>query len=135
MNISIYYLFFGMFFLTTLLPHFSFGVEKIEKEVILVIARHGETAWNKQKIAHGCTDIPLNIEGTEQAKQLGDRFKEYRFLKCYSSDLSRAKETAVHALGDRSLLRFKKTSVFVNATSESTKENLTKRFGRILKQY
>ena len=38
------------------------------KTIILTIVRHGATDSNKQGIAHGSTDTPLNDLGIKQAK-------------------------------------------------------------------
>ena len=38
------------------------------KTIILTIVRHGATDSNKQGIAHGSTDTPLNDLGIQQAK-------------------------------------------------------------------
>ena len=38
------------------------------KLIILTIVRHGATDSNKQGIAHGSTDTPLNNLGLKQAK-------------------------------------------------------------------
>ena len=38
------------------------------KTIILTIVRHGATDANKQGIAHGSTDTPLNNLGLRQAK-------------------------------------------------------------------
>ena len=61
-------------------------------EVVLV--RHGETDWNLNGRLMGQKDIPLNNKGREQAKILRDKLANMNFDRCYSSPLSRAKETA-----------------------------------------
>ena len=57
------------------------------------LVRHGETAQNALKVWQGHTDTPLNSNGLQQAKLLSSRLKD-RSLKIFSSDLSRAVETA-----------------------------------------
>ena len=57
------------------------------------LVRHGETAQNALKVWQGHTDTPLNSNGLQQAKLLSSRLKN-RSLKIFSSDLSRAVETA-----------------------------------------
>jgi len=58
------------------------------------LIRHGETEWNKKRIMQGSTDIPLNETGLEQAKKLGNRFKDIKLDAIYSSRLKRASQTA-----------------------------------------
>lgn len=60
------------------------------------LIRHGETAWNKERRLQGHTDIPLNEQGLEQARQLGIslRHRELPFTALYSSDLQRTRQTA-----------------------------------------
>lgn len=65
-----------------------------ENVINLYLVRHGQTDWNKIKKMQGSTDIPLNNEGREQALLLKEHFEAISFDAAYSSDLSRAKETA-----------------------------------------
>lgn len=58
------------------------------------IFRHGETDWNKEKRIQGHTDTLLNENGMLQAKNLVTKFVNIPLEVIYSSDLSRAKETA-----------------------------------------
>lgn len=60
----------------------------------IIITRHGETDWNRQGIAQGRTDVPLNEKGKEQARLLAERLKDEQIDVIYSSPLSRALDTA-----------------------------------------
>lgn len=62
----------------------------------LFLIRHGLTEWNKLNKFQGSSNTLLCEEGIEQAKKLADRLKPYKFDAIYSSDLSRAYETALY---------------------------------------
>ena len=53
----------------------------------ILIVRHGKTNYNKEKRAAGLTDIELNEEGIEQAKELRDKLKNEKFDLIISSPL------------------------------------------------
>ena len=61
-------------------------------EIILI--RHGETAWNAIRKLQGHLDIPLNAEGTRQAKALAAALQAEKIDAIISSDLQRAVQTA-----------------------------------------
>jgi len=79
-------------------------------EFELVLVRHGETGHNKERVLQGQLDIPLSINGVNQAKLLGKKLNGAIFKEVWSSDLKRAWQTANYAinkntsLGDDSLL-------------------------------
>jgi probable phosphoglycerate mutase len=58
------------------------------------LVRHGVTDWNQEGRMQGKNDIPLNAEGRRQAELLGKRMEEEQWDYIYSSNLSRARETA-----------------------------------------
>jgi broad specificity phosphatase PhoE len=60
----------------------------------LLLARHGETDWNRDGIWQGHGDPPLNDLGRQQAAALAERMREVEIDVLYSSDLRRALETA-----------------------------------------
>lgn len=60
----------------------------------IYLVRHGETEWNEKKLIQGHSDIPLNVKGELQSKQLGEKLKNVHFEAVFSSDLIRAKRTA-----------------------------------------
>ncbi|MCM3710690.1 histidine phosphatase family protein [Sporosarcina luteola] len=59
------------------------------------LIRHGITEWNVLGKAQGISNIPLNEEGIQQAIKLGDRLSSEEWDLIISSDLSRAKKTAI----------------------------------------
>ena len=61
----------------------------------LYLARHGQTDDNLEPIrVQGFTDTPLNDTGRRQAAELAERAAPMGFVSLWSSDLSRARETA-----------------------------------------
>jgi broad specificity phosphatase PhoE len=62
--------------------------------VEIVLARHGETAWNVEEVFRGRLDIELNETGRRQAELLAERLGELKIGAVYSSPLKRALKTA-----------------------------------------
>jgi len=60
----------------------------------VILVRHGKTQWNAEGRYQGKMDIPLNEEGKEQARRVGEALKAFPVKAVYSSPLSRCRETA-----------------------------------------
>jgi broad specificity phosphatase PhoE len=61
----------------------------------ILLTRHGETDWNREKRWQGLADPALNERGREQAKALAHELEAVPLGAIYSSDLRRAYETAL----------------------------------------
>ena len=60
----------------------------------LLLARHGETDWNRELRIQGSSDIELNELGRRQAHSLAQELTDVDLDAIYASDLSRARATA-----------------------------------------
>ena len=60
----------------------------------LLLLRHGESAWNRERRYQGWTDTPLSPEGLVQAEAAARELKEHAFAAVYASPLRRARDTA-----------------------------------------
>lgn len=60
----------------------------------LILARHGETVWNVEKLYRGRTDVNLDEVGIKQAELLGKYLSNWELEAIYSSPLKRAIDTA-----------------------------------------
>jgi probable phosphoglycerate mutase len=60
---------------------------------MIVLVRHGETEWSRDKRHTGLTDIPLTPVGREQALAAGRRLAGRTFALVLVSPLERARET------------------------------------------
>ncbi|MGM0500950.1 MAG: alpha-ribazole phosphatase [Bacillota bacterium] len=60
----------------------------------LILARHGETNWNKESRFQGNKNIKLNQTGIAQAKKLATRLADIEIDAIYSSTLDRSNKTA-----------------------------------------
>ena len=71
--------------------------------MLIYIVRHGLTEWNKLKKLQGAADVPLAKEGILLAKKTGEALQGVKFDICFTSPLSRAKQTAECVLGERDI--------------------------------
>ena len=62
---------------------------------IVYLVRHGATEWNHSRRAQGTADIDLNDEGRLQAEEAAERLAHAPLAAVYSSQLKRARDTAV----------------------------------------
>lgn len=60
----------------------------------ILLARHGETDWNRENRFQGHADPPLNRLGRGQAAELAAALAEEELAAVYSSPLQRALQTA-----------------------------------------
>ncbi|HEX5746214.1 MAG TPA: histidine phosphatase family protein [Archangium sp.] len=73
---------------------------------VLVLVRHGDTAWSRSGQHTGRTDIPLLEEGRRLATKLREPLRAWDFAAVWTSPLSRASETcALAGYGDVAQLR------------------------------
>ena len=69
----------------------------------LYIMRHGQTAWNKARRLQGHSNIELNESGIALAKAVGEKVKDIKFDRIFTSPLKRAKDTAKYVIGKRGI--------------------------------
>ncbi len=60
----------------------------------LIVIRHGETAWNRERRLQGQPDVPLNETGRAQARALAAALADEPIDALYVSDLTRTMQTA-----------------------------------------
>lgn len=71
--------------------------EKSQQHITqLVLLRHGQSIWNRDKKFTGWSDIPLSAKGEQEAEQAAYLLKQagLTFDLCFTSSLQRAKTTA-----------------------------------------
>lgn len=61
--------------------------------IALVLIRHGETEWSRDKRHTGRTDLPLTAKGREEALLAGARVSQANFARVLTSPLQRARDT------------------------------------------
>ncbi len=60
----------------------------------IYLVRHGQTAWNKEEIFRGRSDVPLNEIGLREAELAAEYFRGLEVRAIYTSPLLRASQTA-----------------------------------------
>lgn len=95
----------------------------------LILIRHGETAWNRERRMQGQTDTALSEAGCDQAAALGHRLAGSAFAALYSSDLARAWHTATviaqrtgHDVIAEPRLRERRFGIFEGLTRDEMEE-------------
>lgn len=69
----------------------------------ILLVRHGETNWNREKVFRGVYDIPLNDNGRHQGGLAAEALGSHKIDAGYTSPLSRAAETASIVLDPHNL--------------------------------
>jgi len=64
---------------------------------VVVLARHGETAWTLSGQHTGRTDLGLTARGESQARALAERLRDRAFARVFTSPLQRALRTCALA--------------------------------------
>ena len=59
----------------------------------LILLRHGESQWNLENRFTGWVDVPLSPRGIQEAKDAGEKLRDYTFDRAFTSVLTRANET------------------------------------------
>ena len=65
----------------------------VETTGLLVLVRHGQSAWNREDRFTGWADIPLTPEGEAEARRAGELLQGYPFDCAFTSALVRAQES------------------------------------------
>lgn len=73
----------------------------------LVLARHGETLWNVDKVFRGRADVDLDEVGIKQAELMGKYLTSWELEAIYCSPLRRALDTA------NIVARYQKVAVWI----------------------
>ena len=68
-------------------------VDRTQKQLEIILIRHGETAWNKEQRMQGHLDIEINAEGQRQAQALAACLAHEPLDAIFSSDMQRTQQT------------------------------------------
>jgi 2,3-bisphosphoglycerate-dependent phosphoglycerate mutase len=97
----------------------------------ILLARHGESDWNRERRWQGHADRSLTMRGEEQARALADRLGGIGLDAVYSSDLQRARATAeavAHPRGLQVRVLPELREVDVGSWSGLTRDDARERF-------
>lgn len=97
----------------------------------ILLARHGETDWNRDGRFQGHADPSLNELGRRQAQELGLRLRGEQIDAIWSSDLARAKQTAFYVASQFSMpvrLSGELREMDVGAWAGFTREEIAERW-------
>jgi broad specificity phosphatase PhoE len=98
---------------------------------IILLARHGQSDWNRERRWQGYADRPLTAEGKAQARALAERLDDIALDGIYSSDLERARATAETVAARRGLVvqqRADLREVDVGSWSGLTRDDAKERY-------
>ncbi len=105
----------------------------------VILVRHGETDWNKEKrIQGGLSNTPLNDLGCKQAEKLALRLRQDDIRAVYSSPLDRSLDTA------RAIARYHRLEVSIEPSLREieagelegvTTSDMSRRLSELLTQH
>lgn len=104
----------------------------------LILVRHGETDWNKDKVFRGQMDMRLNATGIAQADAAAEALRDKVFEAVYSSPLKRSLVTArriarPHEMEVRAAGGF--TDMFFGSWQGLTEAQVTERHPKLLQKW
>ena len=67
------------------------------------VVRHGETSWNREGRIQGHADVALSEPGRRQMRMVAARLAGHDFSIVYSSDLARARDSALAIVDGRGM--------------------------------
>lgn len=86
-----------------------------KSKIVILLIRHGNTIFNKQKIFRGHTDVPLDDMGLQQAEKTGKFLSNIKISQIYCSPLTRAVQTAEQILShQKQILKITKEDGFLD---------------------
>ena len=105
--------------------------------VEIIFEAHGTSLDNEANKASGYFDVDLSPLGEQQARELGQRYKNENFDAIFCSDLKRSYKTAELAFANRDFPIIKDAKLrecdYGNLTGHPSKEEVEKRRGDFIK--